>query len=145
LGNGDAIDYNVINPLIAQLNKLEDSNNAQVWYNFSDQYVQNSLDDKMVTVAMRKTFSIPATAAYYNGFVVSIPFSVKFTEPPVVTATMDNYGNLNGEGAYLIPYLSAVSGSNLNLGILRVGNGWPALPKQSAVNIIAVGPTGQAF
>jgi hypothetical protein len=144
LGNGDAIDYNVINPLIAQLNKLEDSNNAQVWYNFSDQYVQNSLDDKMVTVAMRKTFSISSTE-YYASVSVNIPFSVKFTEPPVVTATLDNYGNLNGEGAYLIPYLQAVSTSSLNLGVLRVGNGWPALPKQAAVNIIAVGPTGQAF
>jgi hypothetical protein len=142
LGNGDAIDYGVINPIIAQLNRLEDSNNAQMFYNFNGQYVQNSLDDKIMTLAFRKTFTM-SVAEYYSGRVINIPFPNPFTEPPIVTATFDNYGNAS-MGAFLVPYLEAVSTASLNLGVLRVAEGWPNLPTQAAVNIIAVGPTAQA-
>jgi hypothetical protein len=140
LGNGDAIDYGVINGLITQLNRLEDSNNAQVFYNFNGQYVQNSLDDKMVTLAFRKTFTITSTTAYVSPNVLTVAFPVQFTEPPIVTATFDNYAAAS-QGAVLVPFLNSVSTSSLTLGMLRASNTWAALPTSASVNIIAVGPT----
>lgn len=139
LSNGEPIDYNRINQIIAGVNEAQTAGSTQAIVSRDTTY--HSTDDNIVVQAFRRTFR-PDTTKVYTTVGGASPWTVsypmKFSISPIITVTFD------AGGQYLVPYVTSVGTSSFQLGVIRIGQPQNTATLNSPVNanIIAVGPFG---